>query len=149
MLAWQVKSPGVHGLLFVAFCAGGCGSTATPEAPSATDASLQRVGGAYIHATQKLGRPPKDRKELVPFFDPKIPAAEIFRSPDDGEDFEIVWGVDLRQLKATGNDVPVVAYEKRGKDGKRHVLRGSAQTSVMSEGELKSAKFPDNYKFPF
>ena len=136
-------------LFFGCLGAGGCGSIATHELPSPTEADLLKIGGAYARATAKLGRPPTNRKELIPFLDPKLPASQIFRSPNDGEDFEIVWGVELRELKAQGNDVPIVAYEKRGKEGKRYVLRGRSEALVMSEGELKSAVFPAGYKFPF
>jgi hypothetical protein len=93
----------------------------------------------------KLNRPPANAKELLPFVQEMGKPADILRSPNDGQDFVVVWGVELRKLKETGNAVPVVAYEKVGKDGKRHVLRGRADVVLMTDGELKGAVFPSGY----
>ncbi len=85
----------------------------------------------------------------MPYLEQQGNPAEILHSPNDDADFEIVWNVELRQLKAKGNDIPVVAYEKRGKDGKRFVLRGRSEILELTESSLKSATFPAGYNFPF
>jgi hypothetical protein len=110
---------------------------------------LEKIGDAYLRATTHLDRPPKNLEELVDVMKIYSKPEEILRSPGDGENFEIVWGVELRRMTATGRDIPIVAYEKVGKDGRRHVLRGRTEVLLLTPGELKSAKFPPGYKFPF
>jgi hypothetical protein len=134
-------------LLLGALAAAGC-SAGTPADPSdPTRQNLDKLGVAYLRATMKLNRPPANLKELMPLlqeFDRSKPE-QILHSPNDGQDFVIVWGVELRKMMATGNAVPIVAYEKAGKDGKRYVLRGRADVVLMSDGELRGATFPSGY----
>jgi hypothetical protein len=110
-----------------------------------TRLKLESIGRAYIWATRSLGRPPADLTELLPFVEKQGKPTNILSSPNDGQGFEIVWGVDLRQLKARGSAVPVIAYEKVGKGGKRYVLRGRADVVLLTDGELKSSAFPEGY----
>ena len=72
-------------------------------------------------------------------------------SPNDGEEFQIVWGVQVVNQNSKKNEVPVLAFEKRGKDGKRHrYLRGRLRISVLlTEEELKAAVCPPGYTLPF
>jgi hypothetical protein len=126
----------------------GCGG-ARPEPASPAGQHLERIGNAYLRATIGFNHPPANEKELLPFLREQGKPEELLRSPADGEPFVLVWGVELRRLTATGNDVPVVAYEKTGKDGKRHVLRGRADVSLLTDRELKNATFPKGYLFPF
>jgi hypothetical protein len=127
----------------------GCSSSATPEPPTPTAINLQAIGDAYVRATQRLTRPPANLNELLPSLKEHGKVEQLLRSPSDGVNFEIVWGIELRMLKARGSDVPIVAYERFGKDGLRHVLRGRSEVLLLSEGSLKAAKFPEDYKFPF
>ena len=120
-----------------------------PGQPAAQDdptrQKLEQIGAAYMRANIKLGRPPANAKELLPHLQEIGKPEQILHSPSDGEDFVIVWGVELRNMKATGNAIPIVAYEKVGKDGSRHVLRGRADVVLMSEGQLRGATFPSGY----
>jgi hypothetical protein len=129
----------------------GCKSATPPSA--ATDKSyenLQQIGAAYSQASIKLGRPPGNANELTEILkngaasrDP----AEVLRSPDDNEPYVIVWGVDFRQLaKNTGNVDVVLAYEQRGKNGKRHVLKPPSNVFIMTDEEFKAAKFPPGHQ---
>jgi hypothetical protein len=103
------------------------------------------IGRVYLRAGQKLGRPPANLKELLPTFPEPAKAPELLKSPNDGEDFVIVWGVDLRTPGKTGNEIPIVAYEKKGNGGKRHVLRGYGDVILMTDGQLRGAAFPPGY----
>ena len=131
----------------------GCGTTATTgeEKPPPTEAQrrLIAIGDAYVRATAKLNRPPNNVNELIPFLKPIGKPEELLKSPEDNQNFEIVYGSMLIGSKATGSEMPIVAYEKSGKDGKRNVLRGVSDTLLMTATELKSAKFPDGYRLPF
>ena len=145
----HAKSFGVCFLLLGCLVAGGCAAHPSTEPYSPTRVNLERLGNAYIHATSRLRHPPANLDDLMPDLEDQGAPEEILRSPNDGEKFEIVWGVELRGLKARGSDVPVVAYEKLGTDGKRHVLRGRATVLLLSESELKASVFPPGYSFPF
>lgn len=134
-------------VVFLAWCAAlGCGAPGTPvDKVDPTAKNLDRIGDAYVRATMTLRRPPENLQELEPVLAMQGKPEDILRSPNDGEDFVIVWGVELRRLKAQGNAVPVVAYEKKGKDGKRYVLRGRAEVILLTDGQLKAATFPAGY----
>ena len=134
-------------ILFLFFtCLIGCGEekpTMLIEDP--THLALEKIGNAYIRAE----KPPQNINELLTVMKMCNFPKELLKSPNDGQEFVIVYGVNLRMLKATGNQVPIVAFEKMGKDGKRYVLRGQSSVSQLSDSELQTSKFPDGYKLPF
>lgn len=133
-------------ILFV-FCLLGCGGS-QKESSLPTDPTylaLEKIGNAYI----RIDPPPQKKSDLVAALKTFGKPEEILKSPNDGHEFIIVYGVKLHMLKATGNDIPVVAFEKFGKDGKRYVLRGRNGITQLTDAELREAKFPDGYKLPF
>jgi hypothetical protein len=150
MLPFRAKPLGAGCVVCAVLVAAGCGKSRTTELESPTAEKLRTLHDVYQRANIRLGRPPASMADLLPEFKEqgKNPA-EVLRSPNDGADFEIVWGVELRRLKARGDDVPVIAFEKHGKDGKRHVLRARERVDELTDGELRSAKFPDGYYLPF
>jgi hypothetical protein len=132
----------------------GCGSGTTIVEPTIPPSESQRrlnaIGDAYLRSTMRLNRSPKSVQEITQGLkDQGLKPEDVLKSPDDGQPFEIVWGTDLRGMKATGSDVPIIAFERTGKDGKRHVLRGRSEIVLMSESEIRSGKFPDGYQPPF
>ena len=78
---------------------------------------------------------------------PHLQQPENLRSPNDGEDFQIVWGVQMVNQNIKKNEIPVLAFEKRGQDGKRHVLFGRADIRLLTEEQLKEA-LPSGYPLP-
>lgn len=134
-------------LLLAILC--GCGGNAErPTPPQITDPThlaLEKIGNAYV----RVQGVPKSKADLLPILKSFGKPEDILKSPNDGQEFVIVYGVELRMMKATGNDVPVVAFEKTGKDGKRFVLRGRDAVSQLSDAELRGATFPQGYKLPF
>jgi len=125
----------------------GCGSGDKPSAITTdpTIIALDKLGGAYIRGTP----PPKTKAELLSIFKSCNHPKELLISPSDGQEFIIVYGVELKGLKVTGAQLPIVAFEKSGKDGKRYALRGMNTVVQLTEAELKSSVFPEGYKFPF
>ena len=125
----------------------GCGSGDKPSAITTdpTIISLDKLGGAYIRGTP----PPKTKAELLAIFKSCNHPKELLISPSDGQEFIIVYSVELKGLKVTGAQLPIVAFEKTGKDGKRYALRGMNTVVQLTEAELKSSVFPEGYKFPF
>lgn len=125
----------------------GCGSGDKPSAITTdpTIIALDKLGGAYIRGTP----PPKTKAELLAIFKSCNHPKELLISPSDGQEFIIVYSVELKGLKVTGAQLPIVAFEKTGKDGKRYALRGMNTVVQLSEAELKSSVFPEGYKLPF
>ena len=137
-------------VLLWAMC--GCG----PSAPvigqvDKTREKLQLISGAYLTATAKANRVPSKPEDLFPYLGDESTSEEkkreIFRSDNDGEDFVIAWGVDLRK---TGTDeLPrdaIFAYEKKGKGGKRYVLKPPTDIFVISEDFFQKSSFPKSHK---
>jgi len=133
--------------LFLTFMLLGCGSAEKPSTITTdpTIIALDKLGSAYIRGTP----PPKTKAELLSIFKSCNHPKELLISPNDGQEFIIVYGVELKGLKVSGAQLPVVAFEKSGKDGKRYALRGMNTVVQLTEAELKSSVFPDGYKFPF
>jgi hypothetical protein len=148
---------GVVGLL-VALAGFGC-SKSKPPPPAPVAAQLRAIGAAYFAATRELDHPPNNKEELVRYIklakpnpeDPENPEtvnpAEVLRSPNDNEEFVILWGVDVMSLNTSKqNMLPVIAYEKNGKDGKRWVLQLRFARQATDE-EMETLPFPPGHKF--
>jgi len=135
---------------YMLFLAAGCSGLAPPPSlDSPTAKNLERIGDAYLRATVQLNRPPASEKELRPFLKEQGKPDQLLVSPVDKEKYVIVWGVELRMMKETGTAIPVVAYERKGDGGKRHVLRGRTDVYTLSEGELRQSVIPPGHSFPF
>lgn len=127
----------------------GCGSSQEVDVQDDKSAqNLQQIGAAYTQAGLKLGRPPRqadDLHELLKSAGNPDPES-VLRSPDDNENYVIVWGIDFGQLaRTTGHVDYVIAYEQRGKNGKRHVLKPPSIVLLMTDEEFQAAKFPPGH----
>ena len=131
--------------LFLTFMLLGCGDQEKPSTITTdpTIIALDKLGGAYIRGT------PKTKAELLSILKSCNHPKGLLISPSDGQEFIIVYSVELKGLKVTGAQLPIVAFEKSGKDGKRYALRGMNTVVQLTEAELKSSVFPEGYKFPF
>jgi hypothetical protein len=141
------------GIGVVSFCAVGCGgSSETREVK--LDPSLERlkvISRAYIEATRELEHPPQNVAELTPYLKGREDPATILQSPNDGQQFTILWGVNIYTLPPLETTSPnifvVLAYEKQGMDGKRWVA-GFRRVRQMTDEEFKEMPFPPGYKAP-
>ena len=133
--------------LFLIFMLLGCEGQEKPSTMTTdpTEIALNKLGAAYIRGTP----PPKTKAELLSILKSCNHPIELLTSPSDGQEFIIVYGVELKGLKVTGAQLPVVAFEKSGKDGKRYVLRGMNTIVQLTDEQLKSSVFPAGYNFPF
>jgi hypothetical protein len=122
----------------------GCGSaTIVKEGKvAATDVNLSTIGRLYSHAQQQLGRPPKNADELKPFAKDAGDLDKLLVSPNDGKLYVIVWGA---KILGAANQEMVVAYERTGANGFRHVLTPSG-TQMMSHEEFARAVFPPGHR---
>ena len=126
-----------------AMCLSGPGCSSPPPAAVPMNPSfsnLRIIRTAYVRASQQLDRPPENLQELMPYLKEAGDPATILRSPDDGQDYKIVYGVDI--LHGEPGHWPVIAYEQRGgADGKRFVLQGR-EPQRLTEEEFKKASLP-------
>jgi hypothetical protein len=129
----------------------GCGSGTTVKQLPASVFQLKLIAQAYAQATESLERPPNNKQEILEFLKDKgyDNPEDILRSKVDGEEFVIHWGVDYRNVGPGSRPatLPVLAYEKVGKDGKRQVLQFRYVSQVADE-DLASLPFPKPYKAP-
>jgi hypothetical protein len=129
----------------------GCGQRTVVGAVDKTRAKLQAISGAYVAATVKANRPPAKADDLLPFLGDATTTEEqkreSFRSDNDGEEFVIVWNVDLRKIGVDGlsRDV-ILAYEKLGKKGQRYVLKPPADVFIIPDDVFQKSDFPKGHK---
>ena len=125
----------------------GCGSSGgSEEKLTPAEDRLVNIGQAYANARNNLGRPPKNLEEIRSYFEAS--PDDVTRSPNDGEEFVILWGTDSNvppQLQSSGI---VAAYEKNGTGGKRNVLLFPLRVIAMTDEELAKCSFAQGYKPP-
>jgi hypothetical protein len=125
----------------------GCSRKSIDLAESPTANRLYTFGKAYIEANAKLNRGAKNLAEVKPYLPPGTPE-DLLRSPNDGEEFVVLWGVDFNKLPPGPDPFYVGAYEKVGSGGKRYVLRFPIGVVQMTEDELRMAVFPPWFSPP-
>jgi hypothetical protein len=118
---------------------------AAPPTNSELDSAqrLHRIGLAINDATARLGHPPADVGDLWPFLQENGDPDQLIVSPDDGQRYVILWGVDVR----TVDPEAVLAYERLGSGGMRYVLTATT-VKRLSGGELDRAEFPAGFGPP-
>ena len=100
-------------LLLALFTLSGCSHGGSEHTLTPAEDRLVKIGQAYINATNHLKHAPKSLAEIQPYFDGGV-ADDITRSPNDGEEFVVLWGVDYNKLPPRRDDpFTVAAYEKR------------------------------------
>jgi hypothetical protein len=140
------------GIFLACLCALGCGSSATHELrPEPSLERLKIISRAYIEATRDLEHPPQNVGELMPYLKGGEDPATILRSPNDGQEYTILWGVDIQAVPPVEATSPkafmVLAYEKQGTDGKRWVA-GFRKVRQLTDEEFKEMPFPPGHKAP-
>jgi hypothetical protein len=128
----------------------GCGSKSAFKEQPLGPTQLMVIGRAYAAATDALDRPPQSKDEIKPYVHKDWAGKDVFRSPNDNEEFVILWGVDIRDFNLSGHpdNLPVLAYEKQGNDEKRLVLLGGRYVKLVADEDLAKLKFPAPYKAP-
>jgi hypothetical protein len=122
--------------------ANGCDSGTIVKKPP-DESNLRGIVRVYGIATRDLGRPPKSMDELTAIYAQADPdPAKYVRSPRDGEELVVVWGLDLERQPAD----MVVAYERKGSDGKRMVVTVDNIVRDVTNDEFAKMRFPKDYK---
>jgi len=135
------------GFALACLCAVGCGSGAVEKQRDPSVQKIKSISRAYLEATKDLNQPPRNLEELMPFLKKYGEPSEILRSPHDGQEYTILYGVDYRNIHERGNTFPVLVYEKQGTAGQRYV-GGVREVKRMTDEEFKNATFPPGHKAP-
>ncbi|MFO0902253.1 MAG: hypothetical protein U0939_04590 [Pirellulales bacterium] len=143
MVSWiTARSLALAGALVGALVLVGCsGGGGTPQASNA--GPLNSLSAAYLRATAKLNRPPKDAAELQAHLGAGEKLESLLTSPNDNQPYVILWGADPR----SGMDLKplVIAYEKEGQGGVRFVFTAMGVMTMGAE-DFKEANFPQGHK---
>lgn len=123
----------------------GCGAN---ELDSPTAKKLKHLGMLYLEfAVGRYGEGPKNEKEFKKFMaavsEQSIDAMglkrsdleSLFTSERDSEPFEIVY--DLKINKIGGDEAPMVAYERTGKNGKKLVGFANGKVQLVTDDRLQ------------
>jgi hypothetical protein len=115
----------------------GCGErTFTPAKDSE---HLTMIAQAYVDAL-KAGKPPADAVALRPFLTKLGDADVLLKSPEDGQPYVVYWGVDWREAPVPRLPAPIVAHQRDGKNGRRHVLTVMG-VQTLTDDEFAKADF--------
>jgi hypothetical protein len=150
------RKSGAVAFLCFGFLLAGCSPKYEAQSASQVEINLSKVGRAYMLASAGLKRPPKNSRELVPYLKELGESEEALRSPRDGEELVILWGLKGNDLlpRAPSADLktdqrfPVLAYEKRGQGGSRWVLQVPNRVTLMTGDEIQAAYFTGGNKPP-
>ncbi len=133
--------------LCAAVCAaatGGCGPTVVVKTGEvdASDIHLSALARIYGRTQQQLGRPPRTADELRPYAKGETDFDKLLVSPNDHQPYVVVWGTNLL---TSPDSYLVVAYERTGSNGFRHVLTPTG-TLLLSDADFARATFPTGHK---
>jgi hypothetical protein len=106
---------------------------------------------AYRQAMTALGRPPRNAEEIRPYLAKLGDPANLLRSPSDGEDYVISWGIDPTRLHQLPNSTgaaqqfPIWIHETTGNNGLRWVLDGR-QVHTLTDEQFRNAMIAPSTK---
>jgi hypothetical protein len=135
---------GVAATMAAATGCSGCGKSEPHVVPlSQSEKNLRDIVMAYMDAHEKLGRGPKNADELKPYLKEHGNPDEILVSPNDGEPYVIVWGVDPSRGGPTDYQGmwQIIAYEKKGSGGKRAVTDVRGRPLTVPDEDFPKLKF--------
>ncbi len=138
-----------YGFLAILACAiaAGC-SFGAKSSEDETTTDLRHIVRAYDLVLAEKRRPPRDVSELEKVLtelheaDLNPPAKEVLTSSRDGEPYVIIMGADLGATRSAD----ILAYEKRGAEGKRYVLMMSYDVQQLTDQEFAQATFAMGHK---
>lgn len=115
----------------------GCSNDKKPVELTKDEEAIKNVGLAYRDASNALKRGPANLNELKPYLKKYGDPEQLLISPNDGQPYEIIWGiVPLRQSQSAFLK-RFLAYEKTGKDGKRYALDFMMNVHHLDDEEFR------------
>jgi hypothetical protein len=109
---------------------------------------LSNIGMAYGFVVTGDFHPPRDIAEIKKVLDglhrmgKTPPTDEVLVSSRDGEPYVIILGARLGEVISQD----ILAYEKKGADGKRYVLLMDRSVRQLSDEEFKQATFAQRHR---
>jgi hypothetical protein len=125
--------------LLIALTESGCSQKPKFEENKAAD-HLRKIANAFDVAAY-AGGAPTNADELKPHLktvSPKDDPETLLRSPNDGEPYEIMWGVNLDRQTDIG---AIFAHEKKGVNGKRYVISVARIVTQVSDADFENSTF--------
>ena len=124
----------------------GCSGGPPPNDVDPTQERLVKIGLAYREYCDRQMKAPAGAEDLNPLLKAQGADDTVWNSARDQQPFVVVWGLDLRQPPVwAGDKLPVLAYERLGKSGKRFVRTIHGATLEMSAAEFTAAAFPPGH----
>lgn len=126
----------------------GCGTGPHVVPLSKAEQALTFVALAYGEAHSRLGHGPKDAEELKPFLKEFGNPDELLVSPNDGQPFVVVWGVNPTRGGPTEYKqmFPILAYEQKGTSGKRALTDIRGRPMTVPEKDFPKLTFVGGHK---
>jgi hypothetical protein len=131
-------------LVFVTGCSRskGIGEVHPPDQMNSDEEAILHVGLAYREAATALKKAPSGVKDLKPYLKQYGDPDKVLVSPNDGQPYEIAWGMMPMRPARNAQMNPILISEKTGKDGKRYVLDFRFKIRHVTEEELDSLRGP-------
>jgi hypothetical protein len=107
---------------------------------NAEEEAILHVGEAYEEATRAHKKPPADVKALKPYLKKYGDPEKALISPNDGEPYQITWGVMPRRPPRSPKSNPFLVYEKTGKDGKRYAIDFTFKVRHLTDEEFQNLR---------
>jgi hypothetical protein len=98
--------------------------------------AISILGRAYRDASLGLRRGPANVNELKPYLKKYGDPDKSLVSPNDGQPYQIVWGLMPGRPSRSLMEHPILAYEQTGKNGKRYVLDPMLKVRHLTEKEF-------------
>jgi hypothetical protein len=98
--------------------------------------AIVHVGLAYREASTALKRPPSKVEEIKPYLAKYGEPDQVLLSPNDGQPYQINWGVTPMRPSDRVRTRPLIAYEQSGKSGKRCALDFMLRVHHLTDDEL-------------
>ncbi len=136
------------GLLFLLAGLIGCGSGTNVVPFSPAEQGLSKIALAYLDAHSRLGHGPKNAEELKPSLKDFGNPDELLVSPNDGQPYVIVWGVDPTRGGPTEYKGmwQILAYERQGTSGRRAVTDIRGRPMNVPEEDFSKLTFVGRHK---
>jgi hypothetical protein len=126
----------------------GCGSGAKVLSLTNCEQTLAHVAMAYTEADSRLGHPPKNTEELKPYLKAYGNPDELLVSPNDGQPFVIIWGVDTTRGGPTDYKGmwSILVYEQKGASGKRTIADTRGRPMTIPTEDFAKLTFAGGHK---
>jgi hypothetical protein len=126
----------------------GCSPSTHVVPLTKAEKSLTSIVLAYKEAHKQLGRAPKSADELKPFLKEFGDPGELLVSPNDGQPFVVVWGVDPTRGGPIGYKGmwQIIAYDQKGTGGRRAVTDIRGRPMTVPEEDFQKLTFVGQHK---